>query len=213
VADVAERTQVEAALRSLEERLGPPDVLVANAGMNILVKSHKFDTAKADSVLRVNLLGAIYAIGAVLPGMVERGRGHIVGVSSVAGFRGLPGMGPYSASKAGLSAFLESLRIDLAPRGIAVTTVHPGFVKTPMTDAAKAPLPFLVPLDRALVTILDGMARRKRRVDFPWPVVWGLSLARLLPSALWDWVGGLVNRKIPIEARRPDTGLPPPSPG
>ncbi|MFH1810366.1 MAG: SDR family NAD(P)-dependent oxidoreductase [Pseudomonadota bacterium] len=210
VADVSNREQIEAAIASLEQQLGPPDVLVANAGVSIFIKGHRFDTTKVETVFKVNLLGAVYSIGAVLPGMVERGQGHIVGVSSIAGFRGLPSMGPYSASKAALSALLEALRMDLTPRGIVVSSVHPGFVDTPLVEGRK--LPFLVPLDRAVVTILNGVERGKRRIEFPWPMVLVMQLVRLLPWRLWEWLGSQFNRRMSSGKPKTQVDTPPAPP-
>lgn len=197
VCDVSDQAAVEQAFKQLELQLGPPDVLIANAGSNTFLSIDKFDVAVADQTIRTNLLGALYCIGAVLPGMLRRGRGHIVGVSSISGFRGVAGAGPYSASKAGLSVLLESMRADLAPHGIAVTTVHPGFVRTPMTTGHRFPLPFLVERDRAVVIMLRGIERRRRQIAFPWPMVWTMRLVQLLPPVFWDWIGRLLNRRYP----------------
>ncbi|MBN2361396.1 MAG: SDR family NAD(P)-dependent oxidoreductase [Deltaproteobacteria bacterium] len=199
--DVGDRAAVEQAFGQLEQQLGPPDVLILSAGCNRFMSIEHFDAAVAEQILRTNLLGALYCIGAVLPGMLQRGAGHIVGVSSVSGFRGVAGSGPYSASKAGLSMLLESLRADLAPHGIAVTAVHPGFVRTPMTAGHRFPMPFLVERERAVVIMLRGIERRRRQIDFPWPMVWALRLARLLPAAVWEWIGRLLNRRYPPRRR------------
>ena len=139
-------------------------------------------------MVRVNLIGPAYAIEAVLPAMLARGRGHLVGISSLAGYRGLPGSAAYSATKAGLTALLEGLRAELFSKGIAVTAVHPGFVRTEMTAGAAHPQPFLMDADRAAGIIARGIARRARRVDFPWPTVAILRLIQAMPGWLYDRV-------------------------
>ncbi len=141
-------------------------------------------------MVRVNLIGAAYAIEAVLPEMLRRGRGHLVGVSSLAAYRGLPGSSGYCATKAGLSALLEALRPELKPRGIAVTTVHPGFVRTPMTAGAKHPQPFLMDVEPAARIIVRGIEAGRRRIDFPMPMVALMTLVRLMPGPIYDRVIG-----------------------
>jgi len=197
ICDVRDRDQVRAAFTALEQALGPTDVLIANAGLARPVKMSAFDLDRFAEPIETNLLGAVNCVGAVLPGMVERGRGQLVGISSAAGMRGLPGATAYSASKAGLTTLLEGLRVDLVRYGVAVTCVVPGFVDTE-SNAMLPSRPFLVSLERAVVLILRGVERRRRRVEFPWPVLWGMRLSRLLPDALWDWMlGGRRPKALP----------------
>ncbi len=186
VADAADLEAAGAAVRTLADRLGPVDLLVANAGLGLSTPAVGFSADAVARIFRVNVLGAAAAIEAVLPGMIERRRGHLVGISSLAGARGLPGTCGYSASKAALSSLLEGLRIDLRGRGVAVTTVHPGYIRTPMTAGSARPQPFLMELEPAVERILRGIADRKRVVNFPWPSAALVALGRLLPSALYD---------------------------
>ena len=99
--------------------------------------------------MTVNYGGAVNGIGAVLPAMLEHGKGQIAMTASVAGFRGLPGGAPYSASKAAMIALAEGLKLDLEGNGIAVSVITPGFVRTPMTARNRFPMPFLMDADRA----------------------------------------------------------------
>jgi NAD(P)-dependent dehydrogenase (short-subunit alcohol dehydrogenase family) len=108
-----------------------------------------------------------------------------VGISSLAGRRALPQMAAYSATKAALSAFLESLRLDLAPAGIRVSDVQPGFVHTPATANAPNPMPFLWPVDKAARVIVRRLERAPAIVSFPWPLVMLTALARILPHWLY----------------------------
>jgi len=184
--DAADPASTRDALGRLTEALGPIDLLIANAGVALGGSAPGFRADDFDRMVRVNLIGAGYAIEAVLPSMLARGRGHLVGVSSLAAYRGLPGSAGYSATKAGLTALLEGIRPELLPRGIAVTAVHPGFVRTPMTAGARHPQPFLMDVDRAARIILRGIAARRRRVDFPLATVALLRLLQLMPGRLYD---------------------------
>ena len=185
-ADAGDRAATKAALDSLAERLGPIDLLIANAGMGETWDQGTFSSAIVERVVRVNLLGPCHAIESVLPGMIERKRGRIVGVSSLAAVRGIPGAAAYCASKAGLSTLLESLRVELRLTGVRVSIVHPGYVRTPMTENSSRPQPFLIDVNSAARTILRGIERGKSRIDFPWTTVFLVSLGRLLPDAIYD---------------------------
>ena len=129
-ADVTDREACSAPSASIEAAIGPIEVLVACAGIGTLTLVPDLDTSMLRQTLEVNLVGVAQSIEAVLPGMIARGRGHIVGMASVAGYRGFPWMISYSASKAALIAYLEALRPGLRERGVTVTTVCPGFVRT-----------------------------------------------------------------------------------
>ena len=185
-ADAADPAATRAAIAALTAAIGPVDLLVANAGLGLGTPGTSFDAGDFERLVRVNLLGAAHAIAAVLPAMLERGGGHLVGVSSLAGFRAMPGSGGYSATKAGLSTLLEGLRVDLRRSGVAVTIVHPGYVHTPMTEGAAHPRPWLVDADRAADVIARGIARRRRVVNFPWQMTLLLRLVRALPAPIYD---------------------------
>lgn len=193
-ADSADRAATHAAIRRLREALGPIDLLIANAGVGVGISAVGFSAEAFEGMVRVNLLGAAYAIEAVLPEMLRRSSGQIVGVSSLAAYRGLPGSSGYCATKAGLSSLLEGLRPELRRKGIAVTTAHPGFVRTPMIEDSGDPQPFRWEVDRAARAILRGVAARRREVNFPWPMVAMLALVRHLPGWLSDRL--LANRPV-----------------
>ena len=108
----------------------------------------------------------------------------------LAAYRGLPGSSGYCATKAGLSALLEALRPELKPRGITVTTVHPGFVRTPMTAGQRHPQPFLMDVEPAARIIVRGIEARRRRIDFPMPMVALMTMVRLMPGSVYDRVIG-----------------------
>jgi short-subunit dehydrogenase len=186
VADVRRAEAVRAAVELVEREWGRIDVLVANAGVGEITKAAAFPLEKATAVVETNVVGAMNTVAAVLPGMLARGRGHLVAISSLAGFRGFPGSGAYCASKAALSTFFESLRIELRGRGIAVTTIHPGFIRTPMTETRKQPMPFLQEVERAAELIVRAVEARRRTYAFPWQLAWIVRLTRHLPDAVRD---------------------------
>lgn len=184
-ADVSDRVAVRAALKRLTVELGPIDLLILNAGIGMGTAVATFSAEAVESMVRVNLLGPVYAIEAILPQMLERRRGHLVGVSSLSSYRGQPLFSGYCATKAGLATLLEGLRIELRPHGIAVTTVRPGFVRTPMTAGFRAPR-FMVETDAAARIIMQGIAARRPEVNFPWQSVLLMGLSRWLPCAVYD---------------------------
>ena len=184
VADVGDRPALRAAVADVESRLGPAEILVANAGFGAPTWLDPLNIADVEATFRVNVLGVIYAIEAVLPGMLARRQGHLLAVSSLAGFKGLPGESAYCASKAAVNAYLEGLRIALRPRGVAVTTVCPGFVATSMTPMDSA-TPFLMSADAAAERIARLIARRRSGVArFPLPMALLTALIARLPDAI-----------------------------
>lgn len=185
VADVAETKRV---LQQADDELGGIELLVANAGTGAARWSGKLSYEDCAQILAVNVNGAVATITAVLPRMVERGRGHVVGVSSLAQYRGLPENAAYCASKAFLSTFLEGLRIDLYGTGVSVTDVRPGFVRTAMTAKNKFKMPFMLEVDEAADIILKGVDARHAVVAFPWQLASITRAGTVLPSRIYDRV-------------------------
>jgi short-subunit dehydrogenase len=194
VADVTDREGLLRAVASIEAAIGPIEVLVACAGIGTLTLVPDLDTSTLRQTLEVNLVGVAQSIEAVLPGMVARGRGHIVGVASVAGYRGFPWMISYSASKAALIAYLEALRPGLRRRGVTVTTVCPGFVRTRMSTSVpyQRPVKMLEP-EEAARHLVRAVERRPRNCIFPWNMRIGLAILRHMPDGWFDrlmrWFG------------------------
>ena len=187
-ADAGDPLATRSAFRAIAETLGPVDVLIANAGLGISTSAIGFSAESFDRMISVNLSGAAHAIEAVLPRMLRERTGQIVGISSLAGLRGLPGSGGYSATKAGLSTLLEGLRPELRRWGVQVTTVHPGFVRTPMTEGPSKRTPWMMEVEPAVQIILRGVEAGRTRVDFPWRMATLLGMVRLLPDPLFDWI-------------------------
>jgi short-subunit dehydrogenase len=136
--------------------------------------------------MQVNFFGAIHSTRAVLPGMLKRKRGHLVVVSSVAGFRGLPLSSAYSASKAAITTYWESQRVELRAHGIACTTIQPGYIKTPLTDKNNHAMPFLISSESAAKIMANGILARRKLITFPWRMKLLMGFIRILPPWLYD---------------------------
>jgi short-subunit dehydrogenase len=184
--DVREKDTVTRAIGLATRELGSVDLLVANAGVGYPVLAHRFDAVAAEEIHRVNVFGVLYSIEAVLPAMIDRGRGHIVGLSSLASIRGFAESGTYCASKAALDVQLEGLRVELAPRGIKVTTIRPGFVRTAMTAKNTFEMPFLLEPDDAARRTVRAIERGRRVYSFPWPAAAFMWIVKQVPNAVFD---------------------------
>jgi short-subunit dehydrogenase len=184
--DVANPDSTTETLRRADREMGGIDMVVANAGVSRHRWSGKLTYQDCADIIDVNVRGAVATLTALLPAMVERQRGHLVGMSSLAQYRGLPSSAAYSASKAFLSHFLEALRVDLASTQIAVTDIRPGFVRTPMTAGSTMTMPFLIDLDRAIDEIIQGIRTRAPVVAFPWQLASIVRAGTLIPVPVYD---------------------------
>jgi short-subunit dehydrogenase len=182
VADVSDRAQTLAAVAEVTAALGPVDLLVANSGVGAPTLLDPPNVSDVERMFRVNVLGVVYALAAVLPAMLRRGRGHVSAVSSLAAYKGLPGESAYSASKAAVNTYLEGLRIQLRGRGIAVTTICPGFVRTPMTEVNDFKMPWLLEADEAARRIVRALKRRRKVYNFPWQLALVMKATAWLPD-------------------------------
>lgn len=185
VLDVTDTQANEAAAAEIEQQLGPIDIAVFNAGVGSQFNATRFDAADVQDRMDVNYGGTVNGIGAVLPRMLERGRGQIAMTASVAGFRGLPGGAPYSASKAAMIALAEGLKLDLEGHGIAVSVITPGFVRTPMTDKNRFPMPFMIDVEDAARRIRRGLEAKRFEITFPRRLSYSVKLLQRLPYALY----------------------------
>lgn len=185
-ADVRRAEEIDEVASRVREKWGRVDVLVANAGMSSTTAGAHLDAGEVGDVINVNVIGVVNSVAAVLPDMLKRGGGHLVAISSLASYRGMPKSGAYSASKAAVSTFFESMRVDLRSSGVAVTTIHPGFIRTPMTASRKKKLPFLLEVDDAACRIIKAVERRARTYAFPWQLASLVRVIRHMPGALYD---------------------------
>ncbi|HEY8117909.1 MAG TPA: SDR family oxidoreductase [Methylophilaceae bacterium] len=186
--DVRDAPSLGKAAEDFIQRFGVPDIIIANAGVSRgTLTELKEDIAAFKAVLEINVLGMLHTFQPFIEAMRKTGRGSLVGIASVAGIRGLPGAGAYSASKAAAISYLESLRVEMAAHGITVTTIAPGYIRTPMTDVNSYKMPFLMDADVAAKKFAKAIACKRRFVIIPWQMGVGARLMRLVPPVLWDW--------------------------
>ncbi|MEZ5425706.1 MAG: SDR family NAD(P)-dependent oxidoreductase [Pyrinomonadaceae bacterium] len=186
-ADVTEKDKLFEAAESIRREFGRIDILIANAGIGgNNPETRNLDPDAVKKVIDINLIGAVNSVAAVLPGMLERGSGQLVAISSLAGFRGLPRSAAYSASKAGMTAFFESVRLDVQSKGVSVTIIQPGFIKTPLTSGRAAKMPYLMELEDAVPYFLGAIENKKKFSAFPWQLATFVRLARIFPAWLYD---------------------------
>lgn len=185
--DVRDARALARAAADFLQRFGAPDVVIANAGVSRgTVTDFAEDMPAFAEVIGTNVLGIVHTFQPFIAPMRAARRGALVGIASIAGFRGLPGSGAYSASKAAAIAYLESLRVELRGSGIAVVTVCPGYVATPMTAGNPYRMPFLMRADVAARRIAGAIARRRRFYVLPWQMALVGRAMRLLPRSLYD---------------------------
>ena len=194
--DVRDASALRAAADDFMARYGTPDVVVANAGVSVgTLTAHEDDNDAFRTVLDTNVLGMVHTFQPFLSAFVAAKRGKLVGVASVAGFRGLPGSGAYSASKAAAISYLESLRVELRGSGVEVITLCPGYVATPMTEENPYPMPFLLSADEAARLMVRAIRRGRRFYVFPWQMALVGRLMRALPRPVYDLAFARAPRK------------------
>ena len=191
--DVQSLEEVKHALSEIKRNFSPQvDIVIANAGTHVFTEPESFNSAEYMSLMNINYQGMLHTIEAVLPDMLQRKSGTIVGVASLVGYRGLPRAAAYGATKAAMINFLESIRFHLKVHNISVAVVNPGFVKTPLTDKNDFRMPFLIDSEKAARYICAGLEAEKHEIAFPFPLNWGVWLGRLLPSRLYQRIVDLM---------------------
>lgn len=196
VADVAEPAQVAAAARDFIERYGVPDLVIANAGVSAgTLTGERADFAAFERVVRTNLFGMVSSFQPFVVPMRRARAGHLVGISSVAGVRGLPGSGAYSASKAAVSRYLESLRVEMRGTGVRVSEIRPGYIRTPMTEVNTYHMPFILDVDDAVARFVRAIARAPARATIPWQMALAAPLLAILPNCIYDPLAARAGRK------------------
>lgn len=183
--DITDAAGVAAAVSRIEGTGRPIALALLNAGTYVPTEITAFDLDAWKRQIDVNLNGTAACLAALLPGMLARQAGQIGIVSSVSGYRGLPRAAAYGAGKAALINLAESLRLELAPRGVCVSLINPGFIRTPLTDKNDFPMPFLMEVAPAASRLVDGLASGRFETTFPKRFTWMLKLLRLLPYALY----------------------------
>jgi short-subunit dehydrogenase len=191
--DVSKKENVKEAFSIIKSRFEKIDIAILNSGVSSR-GAVNFNEDKADLILKVNLFGLIYCVEELLPDFKKNKEGIITGVTSLADSRGYPLSSYYSASKAGASHYLESLRVELKPYKVKVITVKPGFVKTPMTDKNEFYMPFLMDVEKAAEIIVKGIKKEKTIIQFPLPIVLGSKMLKIMPNKLYDF---LMSKRLP----------------
>ena len=186
--DVQDHDELVAAI----EAVGDIDLIIANAGVGQPTSARKMDWKVVRKIMDVNVTSACVTIAAALPRMIARDSGHVVAVSSLAAFRGMPGNASYCASKAALHTWMESVRVDLAKTKVRATTIYPGFVKTEMTAKNKYKMPFLMDLADAVQVMAKGLDRGAPTIAYPLPMVAITRTLGALPRGLYETIAGRV---------------------
>jgi len=194
--DVTDPVALGAAAADFMARFGLPDVVIANAGVSVGTLTEMADDLAAfERVLRTNVLGMVATFQPFVAPLRTAGQGRLVGIASVAGIRGLPGAGAYSASKAAVIAYLESLRVELHGTGVRVVTIAPGYIETPMTAVNSYPMPFLMPADQAAARFARAIEAGVSYTVIPWQMGVVAKLLRLLPNPVFDRIFARAGRK------------------
>ncbi len=195
-ADVRDAAALSLAAEDFLRRFGTPDIVIGNAGISrgTLTECPE-DNSAFEEIFAVNVRGLMLSFQPFLAAMREAGGGRLVGIASVAGLRGLPGAGAYSASKAAAIVYLESLRVELHGTGVRVITICPGYVDTPMTQSNPYAMPFLLSANEAARRIARVIERGGRSYVVPWPMALVGAVLRRLPNAAYDRVFARAPRK------------------
>lgn len=195
-ADVRDPISMERVANVFLAQLGVPDIVIANAGLSVgTLAEAREDLAVFEEVMDVNLFGALRTFQPFIAPMRDAGTGVLVGISSVAAVRGLPGASAYSASKASLLLVLESLRVELRGTGVRTVGICPGYIRTAMTADNAYPMPFMMDADDAAARIARGIASGRNRITLPWQMAWVSAVLRSLPDAIYDFAFARAGRK------------------
>jgi short-subunit dehydrogenase len=194
--DVADAAALQAAAADFIDRHGCPDIVIANAGVSAgTLAAEAGDLPAFRRIFETNVIGMAQTFQPFVAAMKARGSGRLAGIASVAGIRGLPGAGAYSASKAATISYLEALRIELHGSGVKVVTIAPGYIATPMTAVNRYRMPFLMPVDAAARRFARAIERGTSYTVIPWQMGIVARLMRLLPDFVFDALLARAGRK------------------
>lgn len=194
--DVRDARTLQSAAADFTTRFGVPDIVIANAGVGAgTLTENPEDLAVFRAIMETNVLGMVATFQPFVEAMRARRSGTLVGIASVAGFRGLPGGGAYSSSKSAAITYLESLRVELHGSGVSVVTICPGYIRTPLTAANRYRMPFLIDADDAAGRMARVIAARRRLAVIPWQMALVSILLRRLPRWLFDRMFARAPRK------------------
>lgn len=194
--DVRDIAQLKSAAGHFMQKHGVPDIVIANAGVSRGTATEIEDDLIAfQEVFDINVMGMVNTFHPFVDAMKTKGDGTLVGIASVAGFRGIPGGGAYSASKAAAISYCESLRVELRPSGVSVVTICPGYIRTPMTAVNKFKMPFLIDVDQAVVRFARAIDAKTSFTVIPWTMGIAGRVLRVLPNWIYDRIFQHMPRK------------------
>jgi short-subunit dehydrogenase len=196
VADVSDPEAMRQAAADFLRQFGAPDIVIGNAGISVgTLTEYSEDFPAFKKVLETNVLGLVASFAPFIEPMREQRRGVLAGIASVAGLRGLPGAGAYSASKAAAIHYLESLRVELRGTGVRVSTVLPGYIVTPMTAINPYPMPFILSAEAAARQIARAIDQGASYRILPWQMALIGRVMKVLPNWLLDPILARAGRK------------------
>lgn len=185
--DVRDSAKLQQIATIFIEQVGVPDVVIANAGVSVgTLTEYAEDLDAFQQVMDINVLGIVKTFQPFLSAMRTVGYGQLVGIASVAGLRGLPGASAYSASKAAAISYLESLRVELRGSGVGVTTICPGYIKTPMTDVNPYAMPFILEPEEAARRFVRAIDNKRKYAIIPWQMAGVGFIFKRLPRFIYD---------------------------
>lgn len=183
--DVRDTAATATAAADVIARIGVPDLVLANAGIGVFKSAARMDVARFRDAVETNVIGTGNVIAAIVPAMVERGRGHIALMGSLAGYRGFPRAIHYAPTKAAIRSMADCLRFDVEAKGIDVTIINPGYIETPLTAGNDNAMPGLMPLAPAIDKIMAGLVARKFEIAFPWHMALLVKLGTKVSNATY----------------------------
>ena len=202
--DVRDHAALRAAAMDFIEYTGGADIVIANAGISHgTLTEHAEDLQVFDAIIATNLNATVATFAPFIAAMKQQKLpARLVGIGSVAGIRGLPGAAAYSASKAAVISYCESLRLEMKPHGISVVTIAPGYIDTPMTQRNAYPMPFLMAPDKFAASAMRAIERGNSYAVIPWQMGVVAKVLRLLPNALYDFAFARAPHKARLHAPR-----------
>ncbi len=186
--DVSDKNEVASTFQKIKDNSSNIDIALLNSGVSVKTEKNDFSSEAAEITFGTNLMGVIYWAELMLPDFIANRKGIFAAVGSLADNRGYSGNGFYSASKAALNLYLESLSVDLKKYDVKIITIKPGFVKTPMTDKNNFKMPFIISADKAAEYIINGIENGKRYIQFPLPTVLLSKLVGALPAFFYEYI-------------------------
>ncbi|MCH7972908.1 MAG: SDR family NAD(P)-dependent oxidoreductase [Bacteroidetes bacterium] len=191
--DVTKKDEVKKTVSLILEKFKRIDGAILNSGVGLKQSFANFDSSIGEQTFAVNFFGIVYFLNELLPILKKQRSGFIAGVSSLADARSFPVSGFYCSSKAAVTALLESLKAEYKPFNVKIISVHPGFIKTPMTDKNDFPMPYLMDVDKAVEIIFNGLKKGKEIIRFPWQMALLTGFLKRMPDS---WFQKIASKSV-----------------